>query len=286
MRIAVMILALVVSSSSVSVAAQMEAALTQGACGTNDVAVSLRPLNRETAEEGVVLSQSRLNARLDDLIGRSLAVSITDNGIPVACSPLPSSLEEVDRAEFVVPSIDGAGIVGQAILREITPGVTTAIVAVARFEATEQNVEPASEQAATSASTGYDSASPAQIGKTLDVQGVRVTPSNPRFVDEYELTTPRGGFAFLVVDVRIENAGAEQRPYNYTNFSGEDKNSGAGYDSEFFFSADFLGADSLDPGEFVTGVAVIEVQATAQNVILKYDPIQFSDPDMYWEVSR
>jgi hypothetical protein len=86
------------------------------------------------------------------------------------------------------------------------------------------------------------------------------------------------------LDVRIEGTGPSDHHYGASNFSGEDPDTGAGYDSAFVFGGDTLGSDTLSRGEYVTGTVVLEVQETAQRVIVKYDPVMFDPDDLFWSI--
>lgn len=203
MRIAVLILALL--WLPLSAAAQTEAVFTRAPCGNAEVLLTLRDLNRPTTEDGVVLSSSRINANLDDLLGRSLAITITDGGEPVACGPLPSSPEEPGRVEFDLGPVGGAGVVGYAILREFTPGVTTALVTVARFEVTAVSSITDADRAYIAYLTGAintmtestarfaDLASNPQIGDTDWTIGISAELGiwRSEYVSAQEVTAPR-----------------------------------------------------------------------------------------------
>jgi hypothetical protein len=102
------------------------------------------------------------------------------------------------------------------------------------------------------------------------------------FAEELEFDTPKRGYKYLVLEVRIKGTEEDGHLYSSTNFSGEDAKTGAGYDSEFFISVDVLGSDTLSRGEYVIGTVVLEVQETARQIIVKYDPNQITLDDLYW----
>ena len=106
--------------------------------------------------------------------------------------------------------------------------------------------------------------------------------SNGRFANEFGYSEPKGGYKYLVFDARIEGIGPGDHHYGPDKFSGEDAKTGAGYDSAFVFGDGALGSDTLSPGEYVEGSVVLEVQETADRVIVKYDPALFSEEDLYW----
>nr|MBA3417069.1 DUF4352 domain-containing protein [Chloroflexia bacterium] len=102
------------------------------------------------------------------------------------------------------------------------------------------------------------------------------------FAEAYGYSTPKGGYKYLVFDAYIEANGEDDRSYSTSNFSGEDAVTGAGYDSAFVVADGTLGSDTLSPGEFVTGTIVLEVQVTAESVVIKYDPAPFNPEDLFW----
>ena len=130
---------------------------------------------------------------------------------------------------------------------------------------------------------GTSSETPAPFFETVTNGGSSVTLLNGYFATAYGYSTPKGGYKYLVIDTTIECAGPDECNYNSMNFSGEDADTGAGYDSVVFVMADgMLGSDTLSPGEYVTGTVLLEVQETASRVIVKYDPKQFDTNDLYW----
>ena len=130
---------------------------------------------------------------------------------------------------------------------------------------------------------GTSSENPAPFFETVTNGGSSVTPLNGYFATAYGYSTPKGGYKYLVIDATIECAGPDECNFNAMYFSGEDADTGAGYDSVVFVMADgMLGSDTLSPGEYVTGTVLLEVQETASRVIVKYDPKQFDTNDLYW----
>jgi hypothetical protein len=130
---------------------------------------------------------------------------------------------------------------------------------------------------------GTSSESPAPFFETVTNGGSSVTLLNGYFTTAYGYSTPKGGYKYLVIDATIECAGPDDCNYNSMNFSGEDADTGAGYDSVVFVMAEgMLGSDTLSPGEYVTGTVLLEVQETAFRVIVKYDPKPFDTNDLYW----
>jgi hypothetical protein len=129
---------------------------------------------------------------------------------------------------------------------------------------------------------GTTKQNPAPFSATLTGGGAKVQLLGGHFASEFGYSEPKGGYKYLVMKVRIEGADSESHNYGPSNFSGEDANTGAGYDSAFVFGDDTLGSDTLSRGEFVTGTVALEVQETADAVIVKYDPKMFNEEDLYW----
>lgn len=123
---------------------------------------------------------------------------------------------------------------------------------------------------------------PAPFDQEITTGGVTVQLSNGQFQNKVEFSKPKGGYKYLTFDARIEGAGDEDTNYGPMNFSGQDADTGAGYDSAFVFAEDALGSDTLSKGEYVTGMVALEVQETAKTVIIRYDPNQFTPGDLYW----
>jgi hypothetical protein len=130
---------------------------------------------------------------------------------------------------------------------------------------------------------GTSHENPASFFETVTNGGVSVTLHSGYFDYAYGYSTPKGGYKYLIMNVTITCVGPDDRSYNPMYFSGEDADTGAGYDSALVLAADMLGSDTLSPGEYVTGTIVLEVQETATRVIVKYDPVQgFDTNDLYW----
>lgn len=123
---------------------------------------------------------------------------------------------------------------------------------------------------------------PASFFEPLTGDDVRVALLGGYFANAYGFSTPKGGYKYLVLDVRIEGVDEGEHSFSASDFSGEDPRTGAGYDSAFVLADGMLGSDRLSLGEYVTGTVVLEVQETATEVIVKYDPAMFDPNDLYW----
>ena len=201
---------------------------------------------------------------------------------------------------FLAPSADGAQtnislFVTGASLGETVPASAQAPQAADEGDAGEaaqpvaaQAQEPSAPPTPTPVPTpalvlGTSSENPAPFFETVTNGGSSVTMLNGYFATAYGYSTPKGGYKYLVIDTTIECAGPDDCNYNSMNFSGEDADTGAGYDSVVFVMAEgMLGSDTLSPGEYVTGTVLLEVQETAARVIVKYDLKPFDTNDLYW----
>lgn len=94
---------------------------------------------------------------------------------------------------------------------------------------------------------------------------------------------PRGGYKILILGVTIENISDGDKSYSEAKFSGIDSKSGATYNAVTLDDVGVLLRDGeLQPGQYVSGTVLIEVQETSTGVIVKYDPAMFSTEDLYW----
>lgn len=125
---------------------------------------------------------------------------------------------------------------------------------------------------------------PAPLGTTLTTDdGLAVTVESAYFDVGFANAIPRGGYKVLIAQVTIRNDSDGGQGYNAANFSGIDANTSVGYDPVTLDDVGVLLRDgTLESGEYVSGTILIEVQETATNVIIKYDPNMFTTDDLYW----
>ncbi len=124
---------------------------------------------------------------------------------------------------------------------------------------------------------------PVPIGTTLEGDGLAVTVLSAYYDFSFANAIPRGGYKLLIAEVSIENVGDGGHGYAAADFSGEDADTGVGYNAVTLDNVGvLLGSGDLEPGEFVSGTVLIEVQETAARVILKYDPRVFDPNDLFW----
>lgn len=117
---------------------------------------------------------------------------------------------------------------------------------------------------------GHDA--PAQIGETIDVDGVFMTLNSYyySYVDVLG-SAAKGGYKYLIANVTITNL-RESGKYNFNtfDFAAKDLDTAADYDDTFAFLNSPLGAGELSQTEYASGDVAIEVQETATNVRIKY----------------
>ncbi len=125
---------------------------------------------------------------------------------------------------------------------------------------------------------------PGTVGETLVAEGMAVTLNSTFYTYEYNFSTPKGGYIFLIAEVRIENVDDEDHGYDSMRFSAKDLDSGAEYDDTFALLDQPLESSELSPGEYVIGQIALEIQETATNVRLKYDVSFLGEENIYWLV--
>lgn len=128
---------------------------------------------------------------------------------------------------------------------------------------------------------------PADIGAALETDGQAVTVQEAYFSYDFGYSTPKGGYVFLVITVRIENVDDSDHGYEEGRFTARNAETDAEYESTFTLSDQPLGSGELSPGEFVFGQIVLEVQDTPSPLLVQFDPSYINDNDeVYWQVFR
>lgn len=256
-------------------------------------------LTRLTSEDRVVVV-SELGDEV--LACGAIGGPLTDAG-SLIIGLAPEQDSDVSGVAFLAPSADGAQtnvslfITGGSVDQMAPAASGQAAQGASEEEAADATQLVATQAPETSApptptvppiptetqALGTSSESPAPFFETVTNGGSSVTLLNGYFANAYGYSTPKGGYKYLVIDAIVECAGPDACGYNSMNFSGEDADTGAGYDSVVFVMAEgMLGSDELSPGEYVTGTVLLEVQETASRVIVKYDPKPFDTNDLYW----
>ena len=114
-------------------------------------------------------------------------------------------------------------------------------------------------------SPGSSRDNPAPVGTTLESQGLAVTIDSAYFDFGFANAIPRGGYKVMILGVTIENVSDGNRGYKASRFSGIDAVTGNTYNPVTLDDVGVLLTDGdLQPGQFVSGTALIEVQEPRQ----------------------
>lgn len=127
---------------------------------------------------------------------------------------------------------------------------------------------------------------PGSVGETLVGEGVAVTLNDAFRTYDYNYSTPKGGYVFLILNVTLQNNGEDEKGYSDTRFSAKDLDTGAEFDDTFALLDAPLGRGDLSTGEYVTGQVALEIQETAVNVRVKYQISALGGESVYWLVPQ
>jgi micrococcal nuclease len=126
---------------------------------------------------------------------------------------------------------------------------------------------------------------PGELGETLEAEGMAITLQSAYTAYNYGFSTPKGGYVYLVCEVRIENVDDENHGYRDGRFSAKDMDTDAEFDAAGSATDSPLGMGDLSPGEYVYGIVGIEIQETTRNVRVKYQVNEFGGDSVYWLIS-
>jgi hypothetical protein len=165
-----------------------------------------------------------------------------------------------------------------------TPAVSTMAVAQQGDPTATTRPTEAPVRTPTPVPIGFSQRNPAPIGTTLESQGLAVTVTGASFDSGFANAIPRGGYKVLIISATIENTSDGVLGYDASRFGAIDANNRNTYDPVTIDNAGgLLTSGNLQPGEEVSGTAVVEVQETASNVIVTYDVDIQGDYDMFWQ---
>jgi len=129
-----------------------------------------------------------------------------------------------------------------------------------------------------------DAGLPAPLGTKLTDGNLNVTLTSAYVAYAYGIENPRGGYVFLVVELAIENIDDEDHGYADDRLSVRDINTGAEF-QDIYEPTEFpLRGGDLSPGEYVSGLVVVEIQETASVVSVQYDTAFAGGRDLNWLV--
>jgi hypothetical protein len=254
---------------------------------------------------------------LDALLATDHAISVMSDGDLVACGEVGGVVAPNGSLAVVLVERDDSGASGVAFLAPDTanPSLTNASLFlnpsssragakrsdsgtaqtpsaedgsdVVAIYAPDVDLEAQQTQVAQSPTEvpalGSSVDSPVPIGATLEADGLAVTVQSAYFDYSFANAIPRGGYKVLILQVGLKNVSDRNQRYDAAAFSGIDADTNANYNAVTLENVGVLLYDGdLDPGEYVSGTVLIEVQETATNVIVKYDPNMFTTDDLYW----
>jgi len=129
-----------------------------------------------------------------------------------------------------------------------------------------------------------DAGASAPIATTLTDGDVNATLTSAYVAYSYGRSNPRGGYVFLVVELAVENIDDEDHGYAGDRVSAEDADTGTRFE-DTYTPTDFpLNSGTLSPGEYVSGLVLVEIQETASRVRVRYDTGAFTGDSLYWIV--
>jgi len=123
---------------------------------------------------------------------------------------------------------------------------------------------------------------PGVFGEELVGESVGVTLSDPFVTYDYNFSTPKGGYKFLIFNASIVNYGDDKKQYASGRFQAKDLDTGADHKETFVLLDQPLGSGNLSTGSYVYGQVALEVQETATNLAVKYQVSSFGDISLYW----
>jgi hypothetical protein len=209
-----------------------------------------------------------------------------DSGIAYL-SPGAADPSQTDVSLFVAPAASGQDSASSAVATDGDSETDQDLVEVGDTNTEIPTLAPEPEPTPTPEPDplGRSAENPAPIGTTVEEDGLAVTINSAYYDYGFANAIPRGGFKVLIMQVTIANNSDGSKSYAASNFSGQDATTGAGYNAVTLDDVGvLLGSGSLDPGEYVTGTVLVEVQETAFQVIVQYDPVMFDPNDLYWLV--
>ncbi len=125
---------------------------------------------------------------------------------------------------------------------------------------------------------------PAAIGTTLSDGDVSVTLTSAYVAYQYGFSNPRGGYVFLVVEMAVENTDDEDHGYADDRVAAKDAARGTDFEERYRPTDYPLNSGDLSPGEYVSGLVILEVQETSSQVLVSYKTAYFGGEALYWLV--
>jgi hypothetical protein len=123
---------------------------------------------------------------------------------------------------------------------------------------------------------------PGQFGETLAAGGMSVAVSDPFVTYDYNFSTPKGGYYFLIFNAALTNTGTDKKGYASNRFEVRDLDTDTKHKETFVLLDQPLGSGDLSSGSYVSGQVALEVQETASNLLVQYQIDSFGDEFVYW----
>lgn len=123
---------------------------------------------------------------------------------------------------------------------------------------------------------------PGQFGETLTASGMSVTVSDAFVTYDYNFSTPKGGYKFVIFNASLSFAGDGKKDYSSNRFEARDLDTDAKHKETFVLLDQPLGNGSLSTGSYVSGQVALEVQETSNNLLVQYQLDSFGDVFLYW----
>jgi endonuclease YncB( thermonuclease family) len=126
---------------------------------------------------------------------------------------------------------------------------------------------------------------PGQFGETLNAEGLFVTTSDAFVTYDYNFSTPKGGYKFVIFNATIENRGSDKRDYSSSRFEARDLDTDAKHKETFVLLDQPLGNGDLSSGSYVSGQVALEVQESSTNLLVQYQLASFGEVFLYWQLT-
>lgn len=218
------------------------------------------------------------------LAAKDVAFTTPVPTLPPAAMQTATAAENVATSpSTVIPRAGGPSSAGAVFAASLTKTAqpTPTATAPARPTATPR---PTRTPAPTATPPPGTVENPAPVGTELSDDDVSATLLSAYVAPNYGRSNPRGGYTFLVVELAIENTDSEDHGYADNRLSASDDEIGPEFE-DTYPPTDFpLGTGTLSPGEYVSGLIVVEIQETASRVRIRYDTGAFTGDSLFWVV--
>lgn len=126
---------------------------------------------------------------------------------------------------------------------------------------------------------------PGAFGEALIGENVSVAVADPLVTTDYNYSTPKGGYKFLIFNVSIVNQGEGKKEYESRRFEVRDLDTDVKHKEAFVLLDQPLNTGTLSPGSYVDGQVALEVQETATNMLVQYQIDSSGDTFLYWTLT-